>query len=247
MSPGSAHARGSRGAPPPRSPAAGSPARPPFSCPITRAAPPRSSCRCPSRSRARASSSSPTRRRRSRPHRPRRTRPPRHDADREQARVALAQRPRGARVDHEHVPRAGFAYFSHSLNELWPPRARREARPLASPASTVSSAPARRPLQITVRDPRRRGHVGGDDLRAHPPRAERRGRVADLQLLERVEVAHLLDQPRARVAGAGRRCRGRRCRSAAPAVGARRASPPAPPGSRCRRRRSRRWRSCRSR
>ena len=39
------------------------------------------------------------------------------DADRQQARAALAQRPRGP-ASTTSVPRAGFAYFSHSLNEL---------------------------------------------------------------------------------------------------------------------------------
>ena len=63
--------------------------------------------------------------------------------------------------------------------------------PSRSPARTPSSAPVAQPVADHGADPRRRGHVGGDDLRAHAARPERRGAVADLQVGQGREVGHL--------------------------------------------------------
>ena len=164
------------------------------------------------------------------------------------SRLALPSRNalRGALVDHERAVR-GLRVLQPQLERAVPGLPRREHRPLAPSLQHRLQRPLAQAVADHRRDPRRRGHVGGDDLRAHPARAQRRGRVADLQLLKRLEVASPpRPAPRSRP-GADRRCRGRRCRSAAPADRRPRASPPAPPGSRCRRRRSRPSRSCRSR
>ena len=141
----------------------------------------------------------PRRRRRSRPRRPRRTRPPPPRsppaAGSRFPRATPARRP----ASITSVPCAGFAYFSHSLNELCPVSRGANLVPSRSPAEHRLERPVAQAVADHRRDARRRGHVGGDHLRAHPPRAQRRGRVADLELLERLEVADLRDQRRGRV------------------------------------------------
>ena len=171
----------------------------------------------------------------------------RHDPHREQARAALAQRPRGALVDHERAVRG--------LRVLQPQLERAVAASLA-PRTSSPRAGRRAPL----RAPRRAGRCRSPSLTPAavamsaattferiPPEPSAESRVADLQLLEGIEVARPPRSASRSDRGAGRRCRGRRCPSTAPADRRPRASPPAPPGSRCRRRRSRRSRSCRSR
>ena len=68
--------------------------------------------------------------------------------------------------------------------------------PSRSPASTAASASRADAVADHGGDAGGGGHLGGDDLRAHAAGAERRGRVADLELVERREVADLGDDVR---------------------------------------------------
>ena len=77
--------------------------------------------------------------------------------------------------------------------------------PVGSPGERASHLVALDAARDRHRDAGRRGHLGGHHLRAHPARAERRGRHPDLVALERLEVGHLLDQPRRRVGARVRR------------------------------------------
>ena len=113
---------------------------------------------------------------RPRPRRRRRTRPrrrrPRPAAATSRPRAARARRP----ASTTHACRArGFAYFSQSLNERVARARAPEARARrARPPARGRSAPGSQPVADHRRDPGGGRHLGGDDLRAHPARAQRR-------------------------------------------------------------------------
>ena len=162
-------------------------------------------------------------------------------------------RPRAARARRPRRPSpsrgVGFAYLSHSLKLDWRTGLRREAR--AHRARPPRRAPSTPRLEARCRS-RPGSRPRWPSRRRRPSSASRPSRAARPTCRSRAPRA--LDESvtsatssRAGLARAGRPCRGRRCRSAARAGRRRRAPRPARRGSRCRRRRSRRWSSCRSR
>jgi len=136
--------------------------------------------------------------RRSPRHRRRRTRPATSMTP-TGSRLALPSRnARTAPASISSVPREGLAYFSHSLKRRVTRLARGKARTArARPRGTAAERPSRSRCRSPSRSPPQwpsRPH----DLRAHSrPSPERRGGVADLQIVQlRREVAHLADDPR---------------------------------------------------
>ena len=126
------------------------------------------------------------------------------DPHRQQRRAALAQRAGGARVDpHRAVGRLRVA--QPELERRVAALPRREGRALPLAVERARQRVGAQAVGDDRRDPARRGHLGGDDLGAHAAGAERRGRMADLHALERLEVGDLLHERRAgvraRVAG----------------------------------------------
>ena len=144
------------------------------------------------------------------------------------------------------VPWRASRSFSHSLNELWRARARREFVPSRLPGEHCLQRALAQPLQITVATPAAVAMSAATTFERIPP--EPSGEVVwpISSSSQRLEVGDLARPARARRA-AGRRVEAVDVGQQHEQVGARRASPPAPPGSRCRQRRSRRSPSCRSR
>ena len=101
------------------------------------------------------------------------------------------------------VPRAGLAYFSHSLKLAVAGLARAcEARALALAREHRRERVRAQAVADHGGDPRGGRHVGGHHLRAHPARAERRGRVPDLELL--AVPRSRSPRPRSRASGCSR-------------------------------------------
>src|SRR4051794_9890723 len=113
-------------------------------------------------------------------------------AHRQQARAALAQRRLGARV-HRHAPVRGLRVLEPQLEARDPLLLREEPRALLLPARGALHSAGAGAVGDDGGDSSRRGHLGGHDLGAHATRAERRRGHADLDPLERLEVAHLAD------------------------------------------------------
>ena len=238
-------ARGSRGARPPRSRAAGSRGPRRTSGRAPRAARRPSSCRCPCRASAPAR---PRRRDRRDLDGVARVEVAAHvdDPDGQQAGAALAHA-RAAPASIRSVPREGLAYFSHSLKRAVARLARGEARALAlagehrlqrlgtqavadhrGDARGASPCRPRRPSSASRPSPAARSCVRS---RARPARRSRS------------------TSPTIRASGYRRGSAVKRPSMSVSRISSRRrpAPPPGPRGSRCRRRRSHRWRSCRSR
>ena len=170
----SRRARSSPGGPLPRSRAAAPRAPGPTCGPSRGAARPRSSCRSPCRSARR-------RPRGPRPRRRRRRTPSTSTIPTGSSDVPPSRSARAAPASTHSVPCDGLAYFSHSLKLEW--RAGRGGKrvPAGSPAQRAPDHAGLEAGGDHGRDPGRGRHLGGHDLRAHPARAERRGRGADLE------------------------------------------------------------------
>ena len=106
---------------------------------------------------------------------------------------------RAAPASTRSVPCEGLAYFSHSLKLEWRAGPGRKRVPAGSPAHARADHAVLEARGDHGRDPGRGGHLGRDDLRAHPARAERRGRGPDLERGQRLEVRDLVDERRRRV------------------------------------------------
>ena len=112
------------------------------------------------------------------------------DANGEQAGAALAHGAHGAGVDHERAAR-GLGVLEPQLEARVARLAGGEARALALAGEHRGERWRAHAVADHGGDAGGGGHLGGDDLRAHAARAERRGRVADLHIVERGEVVDL--------------------------------------------------------
>src|SRR4051795_5165652 len=105
------------------------------------------------------------------------------DPDRKQAGAAVAQRPRSALVDDQRAVR-GLGVLQPELERRVALRPWREPRPLRPVRQRRAQRTLAQPVADHRRDAGRGCHLRGDDLRAHPAGAQRRGSVPDLQPLQ---------------------------------------------------------------
>ena len=139
----------------------------------------------------------------------------RDDPDRQQRRAALAQRPRGAGVDDDAALRRLGVAQPELERGLARRLRRRSACPPPRPPTRAPSSARLEPAADHGRDPGRGGHLGRDDLRAHPAGAQRRRRRGRSPA-PRARRSRRPSSTSRRAAGrrAGRPCTARRCRSA---------------------------------